>query len=507
MTRRFDLGQRLEGVYLPDHAAVSTNALRAEVHDPTWFLGRQWQLGEHLGNDAASPVSVTVTATETPITHPRPGADFDPRITPPEVIIESEPQQWWTPGRRVRIGSALTSALTAAGPTDPELLLADLAPPYDRLNGHALDGLRLFQSRAELNIDIGTFTALGVPAAEPDNNWDPAGLRYQAQFNSGGSTLDIPSHDGGDVDWYSVTADRHDDSGAQVTRTSHPSRVTYPGVPAPRWWHIDDHRTDPGAVAPHRTNLAALLMTHIASSHYDDWFTTPLTTTVGSILTVQSVEIRDSMGQVDEALPVTGWSMFRVSGLDNNSFLTWPTVLGPLSAAANLDQIAIGIDEDANLVWAVEQRIGGKEATDLVSPVHNSAPESTLASGPSVAKRPDFTYSPSDQVPPLWHPYLLADDGTRRFEPARMADLTVRPISIAPGPSSSLLRADGSTAPEPIDVSAIPRQGIHIERRYVLGRRTDGLPVLWVQRRATPLAAPPVSGLLFDVMETNYQES
>ena len=47
----------------------------------------------------------------------------------------------------------------------------------------------------------------------------------------------------------------------------------------------------------------------------------------------------------------------------------------------------------------------------------------------------------------------------------------------------------------------MPQRGLRIERRYQLGRRTDGLPVLWVQRRTTPLQGPPVSGLLFDVLE------
>jgi hypothetical protein len=48
---------------------------------------------------------------------------------------------------------------------------------------------------------------------------------------------------------------------------------------------------------------------------------------------------------------------------------------------------------------------------------------------------------------------------------------------------------------------ALPRNGIRIERRHVLGRRVDGEPVLWVQRRRTPLLAPPASQLRFDVLE------
>jgi len=35
----------------------------------------------------------------------------------------------------------------------------------------------------------------------------------------------------------------------------------------------------------------------------------------------------------------------------------------------------------------------------------------------------------------------------------------------------------------------------------MLGRRTDGLPVLWAQRRRLPLLGSPVSGLRFDVLD------
>ena len=34
----------------------------ASINDPVWFLGRQWQMGEHQGENASSPVSVPVTS-------------------------------------------------------------------------------------------------------------------------------------------------------------------------------------------------------------------------------------------------------------------------------------------------------------------------------------------------------------------------------------------------------------------------------------------------------------
>ena len=112
-------------------------------------------------------------------------------------------------------------------------------------------------------------------------------------------------------------------------------------------------------------------------------------------------------------------------------------------------------------------------------------------------------------VPDLWHPYLSSDAGNvRRFVQARLADLNVRPIEPRPGPTSRLLRDPAAGPADPVHQiapDAVPRTGIRLERRHVLGRRSDGRPVLWVQRRRTPLFAPPASQLRFDVLEEVHE--
>ena len=52
-----------------------TTALQARTHDPLWFLARQWQLGEMLGDDAGSPILAAVTTTEAGIEPRRRGHD------------------------------------------------------------------------------------------------------------------------------------------------------------------------------------------------------------------------------------------------------------------------------------------------------------------------------------------------------------------------------------------------------------------------------------------------
>lgn len=500
MPNRFDVQVRLEAVATVHDPATVREALRAAVHDPVWFLGRQWQRGEHDGTDAAFPGLVHVTVAETPITGRSPAPEDDPRVTPPEVVIESEVDQWWTIGRRARVGEALADQLTATQRADPELAFAGLASPYDSLDG-SVDGRVLWSRRNALDLDASLFEALGVPGVEPADDWDPAELAYSASFGAGPVVLDVPRHDGGGVDWYSARA-----SGGPlpaqptVERTSYPTRVEYPGSPKPRWWQIEDHRVDPGAVAPDRTRLASLLTIHATSSHSDDWFTAPLQAPIGTVVSVRSIRVVDVMGVESVVQPAVDWSLFHVSGLDPTDLLLWPTVEHPLTAARALDEIRVGVDEDANVLWAVEERVDGVEVTGGGAPLGGPAADGEVL----VGGRRRYRYDPVTEVEANWYPYVVREvDGERRYVQARLADMSVRPITPRPGPISALLRDPTATPADPdhvIHLDAVPRRGVRLDRRYVLGRRTDGSPVLWVQRRRLPLTAPPISSRRSDVV-------
>lgn len=74
-----------------------TDALEARVHDPTWLLGRQWQVGEFQGSDSGSPVSALVKATSSrltryhagPLTENVDGEIYNGRM-PLETMVERE---------------------------------------------------------------------------------------------------------------------------------------------------------------------------------------------------------------------------------------------------------------------------------------------------------------------------------------------------------------------------------------------------------------------------------
>ena len=166
-----------------------------------------------------------------------------------------------------------------------------------------------------------------------------------------------------------------------------------------------------------------------------------------------------------------------------------------------IDDVVVGIDEDANLLWAVEVRAAGRELAPVPSTASPAAaPALVLASKPV-----SYDYLPSTRLPAYWHPYVIGGvGGRRRFIQGRLADLTKRPPVPMPEPVSPLL-ADRAAPPagpvHQIEPATVPSTGLRLERRWMLGRRTDGLPVLWMQRRRKPLLGPPTSGLRFDVLD------
>jgi hypothetical protein len=80
-------------------------------------------------------------------------------------------------------------------------------------------------------------------------------------------------------------------------------------------------------------------------------------------VTLHTVIIRDSFGDEWKVTPPANWSLFAVTGLAETSLLFWPTVSTPLSGPV-LEAVVLGIDEDSNLLWAVEQRYMLARGTD-----------------------------------------------------------------------------------------------------------------------------------------------
>ncbi len=315
-------------------------ALGAPIADPLWLLHRQWQLGELDGNDAGTPIAVTVAddgdaAVALPRRRRRPPSDWSPADTPLEPLVEAErvrglPEQH----RRLaaETGAQFVRMLTVAGqPTVVPavrqrfaLLLAAIpdarADPVGAeaavlLAGRAVDGDALAAALASgpgrrWSAAVG---AGGVPrrrrrapgrpavvgvvrrarrrATDPVRTGDRARRRRPGTrgASSTGSrrrpattTFVASAFDDGHLDWPDLDVDDRVDLGgaapapAESTAVAIPVPLTYPGMPAHRYWEIEDGRVDFGALQAGSTDIVRMLLTDFALVYGEDWFLVPI---------------------------------------------------------------------------------------------------------------------------------------------------------------------------------------------------------------------------------------
>jgi peptidoglycan hydrolase-like protein with peptidoglycan-binding domain len=483
----------------------------AELGDPLWLLGRQWHMGEQQGENASTPLAVELEVSETPIGAPADRASQDPLIIPAEAIIEGTADDTWTLGTRIAIGLRAVSEGRVPpidADTDPALVLHDLPEPYAGLSGQIYDGRALAR---DPGVDISGL--LPVTPALGDH-WQSDELAYRTSFPCGDTVLRVDRHDGGDVDWWTVDAARPLTATPLPRRAERalPGRFRYPGAPLPRFWQIEDGRVDIGGFPPDRAHFATLLLIDLVAAHSDDWFTFPFVTRAGCVLRMHEVRVIDSFGDQWPAagtswapMPPDEWSLFRVRGLDappsagaaqrEPTLVVWPSAATPLSGPA-LEEVVLGIDEDANLLWAVEQRVQGVAQSQPPPPA--STPPNAVA---------DFVYRPTSAVPFHWHPYEIAavdtnpaQPGRRRFVQGRLANLhTDAASTLRPTARADLLNVAAGI--HEIEPATIPTTGLKLEQRYILARGTDARPVLWLQRQRLPLLGPPSHALRFDLAE------
>jgi hypothetical protein len=477
----------------------------AEVADPLWMLGRQWQVGEQHGEDASTPVVVTVQVAHSPLAKL---AGQEPQVVPAEALIEGAADDFWTVGRRVRVGRTAAVALSAA--ERPKYLFTTLPEPYgDTLRGE-LDGLAL----ANAGLLDPHDPALDGLADRPDF-WNPHTLTYETSVSVGGVDLRIDGHRGGEVDWFTADASDVLAPASFAKRQVVPQRLAYPGAPAPRFWQIENAAVDIGGFPPDRSHLATALLIELICSHSDDWFTFPVPSpappadgdpapSTGVVVTLGEVSVRDSFDDTWQLAVPPGsgdapagpdeppgpWSLFRTKGLGRSSLVVWPTATNPLTGPV-LDDVVLGVDEDANFLWAVELTVDGL-ALEL-SPDSAAALRETTRTGTR-----NFVWQPSTTLPQHWHPYRIEPRANGRvFVQGRVADLSHDPPELRPAARSELI---GAGHGHELAATAVPNQGLRLQRQFALARATNSRPVLWRQRRTVPVLGGPVSHLRFDLL-------
>jgi hypothetical protein len=326
--------------------------IAARVYDPAWMLGRQWQLGELMGEDAGSPVSVTVESEVAMLARLRRSGSgrfepYDPKNAPLESIVEAESQRGaatWTARLRIDTGREFLRALDDAGldnlrwafqaayalePMDATARVAD--PSGARLLAVATrripDGELLYAAfAAAVRNDDDLPDIPGVAAGDADGvrkaaaawlawcdttlaeegtnaAWQPSTLDYSFEVATGAgrnsTVLVADSYRGGSLDWHSfdaVPVTNPANFVKQPVMSVVPTGVTFRGMPNARWWEFEDATIDPGSIDAGASDVARLAFLEFALVYGNDFFAVPMRLPIGSLTRITSLLVTDTFG-------------------------------------------------------------------------------------------------------------------------------------------------------------------------------------------------------------------
>lgn len=337
-----------------------SRALKSEVRDPLWMLARQWQMGEFIGDDAASPVVAKIAWSSDRIAGVR-GASgslhpYDPAI-PLEARTEARPVELERAGRihnadtRLALGHAWQQLIEDGGhgslvpafrnqyrfkAPDPaneaDYPLTTSAPTWQllaALAGRAIDGgelllhLRNSGSLASDNLGLSGTTKEDVDKLgeaflawagrryiEPDPTL-PTWVPRQLEYNFGLSTphaeaaaaLGASEYHGGRLDWYhfdAVTPEAGEGGGAAATLEStsfFPASAQFEGMPNSRHWTFEESATNFGDIRPDTQDLAKLLLIEFGLVFGNDWFLLPIELEAGSLSSIHGLAITNVFGE------------------------------------------------------------------------------------------------------------------------------------------------------------------------------------------------------------------
>jgi hypothetical protein len=531
----------------------------ARVADPLWLLGRQWQLGELLGEDAGGPVSVRVERRALPITAWAPATEVGdtpaavaaagwrpwPEGATLDELVEHVPRAAAENGLRWRAetGAQLAEMLRDAGHADAATKLLDDHPlsladdPHDPggrldpaaqrmflvLDGEVPDGAA---ARAALEAgappwvtnaadpagarDVAAEWLSWVAGADAGGAWTTPRLehRFLLRFGHGadGVVLRARAFGAGSARWHhfewikgvevEVEGDAElgtDDAVADVMLAT---PLRYPGMPADRYWQLEEGSVDVSAIEAQPHDLARLCLAEFALVSGDDWLVIPVDGKLGAVNQVTSVQVTTTFGEniaVDEDgadRRERGFRMFEITSSEGD---TLPGVALPPIAATPLlgepvEEVSFLRDETANMGWAVERIVPGRSGDPRL---RSAEPPPARPVPPEDLDPNDVLYELQVPVPHNWIPLVpvRTAPGALGLRKGAMLDAG-EPVLAA----SVLLEPTPLTFPP----EEIPREGITVRAVPALARRRDGTYARWTGHRIRVGRGEGNSGLASD---------
>ncbi len=452
----------------------------------------------------------------------------------------------------------LRSTLREAFPLEPEPSAADGLPSREQrrlalMASGSLDGLRAFDAGRDAVIALAAASdqdALGLAVdawrTELQRTYDLPGASgetwiseqldhaFAVTARAGDDVvLEASQYPGGRLDWHAF------DVAAPPTRLEPPGpvsgtrvdvlpvRLTYAGMPASSHWELEEGAVSFGGLEAGPADLARLLVAEFALVYSDDYFLFPLRLPAASIARVAELTAWNAFGErfqlpsaarLDALTSRDGrrpWALFELTG-DRSAQIgstPWLLLVPALTAAQNgplLESVSFVRDEEANLAWAIEERIetvtGGSVRRRLLADTAadgSARPQPPTDDASDSSTEAAWRYRLQSPVPPYWIPLApepLGSDASAqiRLRRARLLAWEELPDPSVAGPKGRVLEPD---RPFYLREEEIPVAGVQITRRWQLARGADGRPHLWLTRRKRTGRGERGSGLRYDQIE------
>jgi hypothetical protein len=527
-----------------------SEGLAARVHDPLWLLCRQWQVGEFAGHDGGSPISASFSLSTTALDRCAIGAGaagtYD-GSTPVEAVVERETVRPAAASSDIRqtveaglqfarmlahanVAPTIAAAYLAAYPIESQT--GDAETIASVVAGRAIDGIKLFADLQTASTLPATpaipteaaATVFGVVQAwrawyaslfsEPTTGtaWEADRFEYNFSLSSStdGTQLVASEYEGGYADWYTFdrVAGAATPPAAPPVKTVTLTPVSFRGMPARRFWEMEDAAVDIGSLSGGAEDIGRLLLREFALIYGNDWFGFPLVVPLGSRTALASLTVTDTFGKATAVPhysiadgPAGGWKVFALTNDVSASQLPIAAAALPhellvtASAVASVDgsameDVMLLRDELATMVWGIERTICGASGSpvDLATAWNTSLP---IAPPASASAMPEYRLGTT--VPDYWIPFMPAAAtaaGTVKLVRAKLP-------TADHGAQSRVLQDIDSG----LFIEEIPREGVRVQRIYRLARGPAGATVLWLSRRSGPGSGEGRSGLAFDLLE------
>lgn len=370
--------------------------------------------------------------------------------------------------------------------------------------------------------------------------WQPDYLEYQFACSATQAGQEVvlaaDEYAQGHLDWYAFDratppgglgqVNPPPASGEQVSVTPFiPTPVTFQGMPDPRWWALEDRKTDFGSVSPSTTDVAQLLLMEFGLIYANDWFMLPCRLPVGELARVEGLAVTNVFGERFWVIAAgTGnqdnwhrWSMFQLSSPPPAQGPADTSLLIPPSTSATFDGEPLEVvefarDEVANMVWAIERTIPavagpGRSGKDEARETLLYQQQLIATATPPVPYAAPIAYHAMTGVPEQWIPFapVHVPGSNRQIQLQRSRMLRIiegdpNPPTKVP-PRTTLVRHGlDVTPPQPYFVheEEVPRAGAIATESFRRTRWNGGATYVWLGVRKQTGRGEESSGLSFD---------